>query len=40
MEERTQKLLILVGDEGSSFEPRDFSKLTEVIVDNYLSNSN
>lgn len=40
MEERTQKLLILVGDEGAALEARDFAKLHEVIIDNYLSTHN
>ena len=39
MEERTQKLLILVGEEGSQFEARDFAKLSEIII-NYLSTPN
>jgi hypothetical protein len=29
-------LLILVGEEGEEFEGRDFKKLTEVIVNEYL----
>lgn len=40
MEERSQKLLILVGEEGPDVEGRDFTKLKEVIVENYLATSN
>lgn len=32
METRVHKLLILAGEEGVDLEPRDFKKLSEVIV--------
>ena len=37
--ERTQKLLVLVGEEGQSFEARDFKKVVQVIVDEYITES-
>ena len=40
MEERTQKLLVFAGEEGMNFEARDFQKLGEVIVNEYLSQGN
>lgn len=35
--ERTHKLLILVGEEGPSLESRDFKKLVDVIVNDYIA---
>ena len=37
MEARVQKLLILAGEEGEGLESRDYKKLSEVIVGEYLS---
>lgn len=36
MEARVQKLLILAGEEGEGLESRDYKKLSEVIVGEYL----
>lgn len=40
METRVHKLLILAGEEGVDLEARDFKKLSEVIVNEYLSQPN
>lgn len=40
METRVHKLLILAGEEGADLEARDFKKLSEVIVNEYLSQPN
>lgn len=40
MEDRVHKLLILAGEEGTDLEARDFKKLSEVIVNEYLSQAN
>jgi hypothetical protein len=37
MEARVQKLLILVGEEGEDLDGRDYKKLSEVIVTEYLT---
>lgn len=39
IESRTHKLLVFVGDEKVTLEGRDFKKLSEVIVNEYLSQS-
>ena len=36
MEARVHKLLILVGEEGEDLESRDYNKLSEVVVNEYL----
>jgi hypothetical protein len=36
---RAHKLLIMVGEEGIEHEARDFEKLSEVIVGEYLTGS-
>ena len=40
MQDRTQKLIVCVGEEGPSFESRDFKKIVIQIVDNYISTNN
>ena len=35
--ERTHKLLILVGEEGPTLESRDFKKVVDVIVNDYIA---
>lgn len=40
MQTRVHKLLILVGEEGEELESRDYKKLTEVIVKEYLHETN
>lgn len=36
MEARVHKLLILVGEEGEDLESRDYKKLSDVVVNEYL----
>lgn len=40
MEKRTHKLLVMVGEEGADVEARDYRKLSEVIVSEYLAEDN
>ena len=40
MEQRTHKLIIFAGEEGTHLEARDFQKLSEVIVNEYLTQAN
>lgn len=37
MDDRILKLLILAGDEGAMHESRDFGRIVQVIVDEYLA---
>lgn len=39
MEARVHKLLILVGEEGEDLESRDYNKLSEVVINEYLQKS-
>lgn len=39
MEVRVHKLLILVGEEGEDLESRDYKKLSEVVINEYLQKS-